>query len=439
MKDNDIKTIVVSGSSWGDEGKGKIVDFLTKNANIVVRFQGGNNAGHTVVVGDEKYKLHLIPSGVVNNKTLLIGNGVVVDPIVLFEEIDMLQKRGIDIDLKISDTAHVIFPFHKLLDGIEEKTKGEYAAGTTKRGIGPTYSDKAARYGIRIYDLLNTDILRKKYDRLYDIKLRIYKAILNTQEDWDLDKEAIFDQYINYGKKIKPMVVKGSYYLNSALKEGKKILFEGAQGALLGIDHGMYPYGTSSITWSGGVCGGAGIAPTLIDYSIGIIKAYTSRVGEGPVPTELSAEIAHQIREQGHEYGTTTGRPRRVGWLDLFNLKYTTMLNNYDSFALTLLDALEGIDELKICVGYEYDGKELETWPIQSEIIQKCTPKYITLPGWKPRTREEWSQISQQGYTAIPENIQNYIKKIEEILDCPCKIVSLGPKREDTIIRGEIW
>ena len=277
-----VKTIVISGSSWGDEGKGKIVDFLAEKADIVVRFQGGNNAGHTVVVKNKKYKLHLIPSGVIFNKVCLIGNGVVLDPKVFFEEIEMLKNEGLTPDVKISDTTHVIFPFHLILDGIEEQAKGDYAAGTTKRGIGPTYSDKAARFGIRVFDLLDENILRPKFDRLYDLKLKIYQAILGTTENWDLEKDTVFQEYIAYGKRLKPLVVKGSYFINQKIKAGKNVLFEGAQGTLLCLDQGMYPYGTSSITWSGGVCGGAGVAPTLIDSSIGVVKAYTSRVGEGP-------------------------------------------------------------------------------------------------------------------------------------------------------------
>ncbi|MHA1646851.1 MAG: adenylosuccinate synthase, partial [Promethearchaeota archaeon] len=386
MQKKNTQTVIISGASWGDEGKGKIVDFLATKAEIVVRFQGGNNAGHTIVVNNIKYKLHLIPSGVVNQKIILIGNGVVIDPKILFEEIQMLEDKGIkeiNSKLKISDTAHVIFPFHCLLDGLEEKTKGKYAAGTTKRGIGPTYTDKMARYGIRVFDLLHEDIFRPKFERLYNIKLKYYKALTGLDKEWDLNKDEIIKDYLHFGQKMKPFVVQGAYFLNKSLNEGKKVLFEGAQGALLGIDHGMYPYGTSSITWSGGVCGGSGIGPTRIDKSLGIIKAYTSRVGGGPVATELDGEIAHQIREQGHEYGTTTGRPRRVGWIDLFNLKYSCMINHYNGLAITLLDALYDIDRIKLCIGYTYEGKELESWPIHPEIIEKCDPKYIEMPGWK--------------------------------------------------------
>ncbi len=438
-KNNTPQTIVVTGSSWGDEGKGKIVDLLADKADIVVRYQGGNNAGHTVVVKGKTYKFHLIPSGTIQGKTVLIGNGVVLDPKVMFEEVKMLEESDIQPKLKIADTTHLIFTFHRILDGIEEKNKGNYAAGTTKRGIGPTYSDKAARYGIRVFDLLNEEIFRKKYERLYELKLKIYKAILETEEDWELDKEEVFQDYLKYGKRLKPYVVKGAYYLNKALDDGKNLLFEGAQGTLLGIDHGMYPFGTSSITFVGGVSGGTGVAPTRIDKAVGVVKAYTSRVGTGPVPTELKGELANQIREQGHEYGTTTGRPRRVGWIDTFNLKYSIMINNYDSLAITLLDALEGIDPIKIGVGYTMNGEPVETWPIQSESIEKCEPKYIEMPGWGPRSSEEWSKIAAQGYNALPEEIKNYLAKLEEIFGKKFSIVSIGPDRADTIVREAIW
>jgi adenylosuccinate synthase len=439
MEQKKVQAVVVSGASWGDEGKGKIVDYLSFKADIVARFQGGNNAGHTVVVKNKKYKFHLIPSGVISGKIIVIGNGVVIDPKVLFEELSMLEEEGFQPDLKISDTAHVIFPFHKLLDGLEEKSKGKYAAGTTKRGIGPTYADKAARYGLRVFDLLHEDIFRAKFERLYALKHQIYKVISGSEKDWDLNKEEIIQTYLKFGIKLKPYVTQTAFYLNSALDKGQTILFEGAQGALLGIDQGMYPYGTSSITWAGGVSGGTGVGPTRIDKVLGVIKAYTSRVGEGPVPTELDGEIANQIREQGHEYGTTTGRPRRVGWIDLFNLKYAAMINHYDGLAITLLDALEGVNPIKICVGYKYRGEKLDSWPIHSEIIDECEPEYIEMPGWEPRSAEKWTEIAHNGFSALPLEIRNYIARIEEILEIPIIIVSIGPDREDTIIRNDIW
>ncbi|MHA1776771.1 MAG: adenylosuccinate synthase [Promethearchaeota archaeon] len=439
MIEKKTQTIIVTGASWGDEGKGKIVDYLASEADIVARFQGGNNAGHTVVVKGEKYKFHLIPSGAIKNKTIVIGNGVVIDPKVLFEELNMLESRGFTPSLKISDTAHVIFPFHILLDGIEEETKGNYAAGTTKRGIGPTYSDKAARYGLRVFDLLDESIFRPKFNRLYELKLKQYKALTGKTEDWDLDREEIIQNYLEYGKKMKPYVISSAYYLNSLLDKGKRILFEGAQGCLLGIDHGMYPFGTSSNTWAGGVPGGCGVSPTRIEKIIGVIKAYTSRVGGGPLPTELEGDLAHQIREQGHEYGTTTGRPRRVGWIDLVALKYACMINNYNALAITMLDALEGVNPVKLCVGYKYNGKIMDSWPIHSEIIKKCITEYIEMPGWAARPAEEWSNIAKQGFDSLPDEIKNYICKIEEILGVPISVISIGPNREDTILKEQFW
>lgn len=439
MNKKKTQTIVVTGASWGDEGKGKIVDYLASEAEIVARFQGGNNAGHTVVVKGEKYKFHLIPSGAIKNKIIVIGNGVVIDPKVLFEELTMLESKGFTPTLKISETAHVIFPFHILLDGIEEESKGNYAAGTTKRGIGPTYSDKAARYGLRVFDLLDESIFRPKFNRLYDLKLKQYKALTGKTEDWDLNREEIIQNYLEYGQKMKPYVIASAYYLNSQLDEGKRILFEGAQGCLLGLDHGMYPFGTSSITWAGGVPGGCGVSPTRIQKIIGVIKAYTSRVGGGPLPTELDGDLAHQIREQGHEYGTTTGRPRRVGWIDLVALKYATMINNYNALAITMLDALEGVNPVRLCVGYKYKDEILESWPIHSEIIENCVPEYIEMPGWAPRSPEEWSKIAKQGFDSLPEEIKNYIGKIEEILKVPISIISIGPNREDTILKEQFW
>ncbi|MBD3352653.1 MAG: adenylosuccinate synthase [Candidatus Lokiarchaeota archaeon] len=449
-----VRSIAVIGSSWGDEGKGKVVDLLSGKADAVVRYQGGNNAGHTVVVNNEKYKFHLLPSGAIQNKEIIIGNGVVIDPEVLFREIEILESKGFTPNLVISSTAHVIFPFHRYLDGLEEATKKEYAAGTTKRGIGPTYSDKAARYGLRIYDLTEPDIFKPKFQRLFNLKKKVVQAI---GADWPFNVEEIENQYLEYGRKLKKYMKDTTYYINKLLEQNKKIIFEGAQGTLLGIDHGMYPFGTSSITWAGGISAGAGVSPKKIDKIIGIIKAYTSRVGEGPVPTELGilsdskkgdpikencvtdADIGHRIREQGHEYGTTTGRPRRVGWIDLVSLKYACILNAYDHLCITLLDAMGGLKEVKLCVKYKLDGEVSDQWPIQSEIIERCEPVYIKMPGWEALPAEKWTDIAAKGYNALPEAIRNYISKIEEILGIPLSIISIGPNRSDTIIRHNIW
>lgn len=425
------KTIAIAGLSWGDEGKGKTTDFIAQNADIVTRFQGGANAGHTVVVNGKKFKFKLLPSGAPLEKILVIGNGVVVDPEMLIEEINNLKSMGKKVDLKLSSTAHVVFPFHKVLDGLEEEKKGDYKAGTTKRGIGPTYSDKAARWGIRVFDLINPKLLKMKLEKLYSLK----KKVINYYDpEWNTDLETIYNQYLEFGNILREYVIDTAYYLNKQIDNGKKVLFEAAQGTLLGIDHGMYPFGTSSNSNSLGISAGTGVPPKKINKVLGILKAYTSRVGHGNVPTELNNEIGEKIREQGNEYGTVTGRPRRVGWLDLFNMKYSVMINGTDYLAITLLDALEGINPLKICTNYKINGELLESWPIQAELIEKCEPVYTTMEGWEKISREEWSQIAKKGYEALPESMKRYLEKIEEILGTKIALISLGPERSDTIV-----
>ncbi|MFX0022286.1 MAG: adenylosuccinate synthase [Candidatus Hermodarchaeota archaeon] len=429
------KTIAVIGLSFGDEGKGKFVDFLAQKADIVVRYNGGNNAGHTIEANGVKYKFKLMPSGAPLEKEGVIANGCVVDPKVLLEEIDNLKNLNKKINLKLSSTAHVIFPFHRILDGLEEKTKGDYAAGTTKRGIGPTYSDKAARWGLRMFDLINPDLLKLKLEKLFKIK----KDLINVYDpNWDTDFNAIYEEYQSYGERLKPYVIDTAYYLNKAIDSGTKILFEAAQGSLLGIDHGFYPYGTSSNANALGICAGTGIPPKKIGKIIGIVKAYTSRVGEGKFPTELFDKTAEKIREQGHEYGTVTGRPRRVGWLDLFNIKYGTMINGVDKIVITLLDALQGINPIKICTDYKLDGNILESWPIQSEIIEDCIPIYKTFEGWDEKTREQWMEIAESGYDALPETMKIYIQAIKETLKTDIAMVSIGPDRKETIVLEDI-
>jgi len=430
------QTIAIIGSSWGDEGKGKLVDFVSKTADIAVRFQGGNNAGHTVVVNNKRYKFHLLPSAVIQNKIIVIANGVVIDPAVLFSELEYIRTEGFNPKLIVSSTAHIIFPFHNYIDELEEEHKELHAAGTTKRGIGPCYSDKASRYGIRVFDLIHPEIFRSKWDKLVEVRKRFVESMGG---EWNFDIKAIFQQYVEYGKRLEPFVRDTAYYLNEALDQGKRIVFEGAQGSLLCIDHGMYPYGTSSTTWAGGISAGTGISPKRIDKIVGIIKAYTSRVGGGPLPTELHDETGNLIREQGNEYGTTTGRPRRIGWIDLVNLKYACMLNRYDALSISLLDVLGGIKKLKLCVKYIRNGEELDTWPIQSEIIQECNPKYIEMPGWKTLPEEQWSKTAQQGYHALPKEMRDYIETIETYLKVPISFISIGPNRNDSIVRNPIW
>ncbi|MFX0004142.1 MAG: adenylosuccinate synthase [Candidatus Hodarchaeota archaeon] len=429
------KTIAVVGLSWGDEGKGKFVDFLAQKADIVVRYNGGNNAGHTINANGVKYKFKLMPSGAPLEKEGIIANGCVVDPKVLLEEIENLKKLNKKVNLKLSSTAHVIFPFHRVLDGLEEKTKGNYAAGTTKRGIGPAYSDKAARWGLRVFDLINPHLLKSKLEKLFNIK----KELINIYDpSWDIDLETIYEEYKSYGEHLKPFVIDTAYYLNNAIDSGKKVLFEAAQGSLLCLDHGFYPFGTSSNANALGISAGTGIPPKKIHKIIGIVKAYTSRVGEGKFPTELFNEKAKKIRDQGHEYGTVTGRPRRVGWLDLFNIKYGVMINGVDKIVITLLDALQGINRIKICTAYELDGELLESWPIQSEIIEDCKPIYKTFEGWEEKTREEWLNIAEKGYNAIPETMKRYIQAIRDTLEIDIAMISIGPDRKETIVLEDI-
>ncbi|MFX1496144.1 MAG: adenylosuccinate synthase [Promethearchaeota archaeon] len=413
------------------EGKGKFVDFLAQRSDIVVRYNGGNNAGHTIVADGIKYKFKLMPSGAPLEKENVIANGVVVDPKVLLEEIDNLKNLNKKINLKLSSTAHVIFPFHRILDGLEEESKGEYSAGTTKRGIGPAYADKAARWGIRIFDLINPDILKSKLEKLFKIK----KALINVYDpNWDMDIGIIYKEYKDYGERLKPYVIDTAYYLNKEINAGKKVLFEGAQGNLLGLDHGMYPYGTSSNANALGISAGSGIPPKKLGKIYGIIKAYTSRVGEGIIPTELFGDIAEIIRKQGHEYGTVTGRPRRVGWIDLFNIKYGIMLNGIDKVIITLLDVLEGINPIKMCTGYKLNEKILESWPIHHEIIEKSAPIYKEFEGWDKRSREEWSEIARKGYNSLPATMKAYLQSIKEELQTNISMISIGPERKDTIV-----
>ncbi|MFX1469488.1 MAG: adenylosuccinate synthase [Promethearchaeota archaeon] len=413
------------------EGKGKFVDFLAQKADIVVRYNGGNNAGHTINANGIKYKFKLMPSGAPLEKEGVIANGCVVDPKVLLGEIENLKKLNKSINLKLSSTAHVIFPFHRILDGLEEKTKGEYAAGTTKRGIGPAYSDKAARWGLRIFDLINPEILKPKLEKLFKIK----KELIHIYDpDWVGNLEKIYEEYKSYGEKLKPYVIDTAYYLNKVIDSGKKVLFEAAQGNLLALDFGMYPYGTSSNANALGICAGTGIPPKKIGKIIGIVKAYTSRVGEGIFPTELFNNIAEKIREQGQEYGTVTGRPRRVGWLDLFNIKYGTIINGVDKIVITLLDALQGINPIKICTGYKLDGEVLESWPIQHEIIEKCTPIYRSFKGWNELSREKWREIAKKGYDALPSTMKLYLQAIREELKIDIAMISIGPDRDETIV-----
>ncbi len=419
-----MSVTVLVGSQWGDEGKGKIVDILSENYDIVTRYQGGANAGHTVRIGDKQFILHLIPSGILRDGVVcVIGNGVVIDPSALLEEIELLKKNNFDVEgrLFISHNAHLIMPYHKLLDSINES--GGNKIGTTGRGIGPCYIDKYARKGIKIVDLLNRKALEEKIRANLKEKNNLLKKVYEHEE---LDVEEIIKQYVEFDKIIDKYVKDVPSFLNNAIAEGKSVLLEGAQGALLDVDHGTYPYVTSSSPTSGGACTGTGIPPTKIDSVIGIVKAYTTRVGYGPFPTELLDDEGENLRKIGAEYGATTGRPRRCGWFDAFLVGYSAMINGIDSVAVTKLDVLGGFDEIKVCVGYELNGKQIKSFPTDVERLSKVNPIYETLPGWK-------SDISDcLSYSELPENTKSYLNFIAKKSGIKIKIISVGPKRQQT-------
>jgi len=428
-----MSAFVVLGAQWGDEGKGKMTDYLAESAEVVVRTQGGNNAGHTVEVGEKQYKLHLIPSGILyGSKLNIIGNGVVLDPKGFFEEIEYLEKLGVEItpnNLIVSDRAQLIMPYHKLLDSLKEKSRGKNDIGTTGKGIGPCYTDKAERSGIRVCDLMHTEVFAERLKENVDFKNEIITKIFGAEK---LDFQAIYDEYIILAERLRPFVADISVRVYDAIKAGKKVLFEGAQGTLLDIDYGTYPYVTSSNTIAGGVCTGAGIGPTMIDGAVGIAKAYTTRVGKGPFPTELLNEVGEWIREKGHEFGVTTGRSRRCGWLDLVILKSSARLNGLTSFTVTKIDTLAGLEKLQVCVGYKYDGKVIDYIPASLEDLAKCEPIYEEFEGW------DTSIENARSYEELPENAKKYLKRIEEFTGTPICIVSVGPRRDQTIKVGAL-
>ncbi|MEJ5226689.1 adenylosuccinate synthase [Thermodesulfovibrio sp.] len=421
-----MSTLVIVGAQWGDEGKGKIVDFLTEKCDYVVRFQGGCNAGHTVVVGDEKYVLHLIPSGILHKgKKCIIGNGVVLDPSGLLKEIDTLLSKGVEIDnsLYIAKHCHLIMPYHI---AIEEQAEKKKKIGTTKKGIGPCYTDKIARNGVRAVDLLYPEILRNKIK----VNLEIINFLLkNLYDAKELEEEKIFEQYMDYSEKLKKYIFDTDILINKAIDSGKNVLFEGAQGTLLDIDHGTYPYVTSSNTIAGGACTGTGVSPIKIDKILGIVKAYTTRVGEGPFPTEIKDSLGEEIRKKGGEYGATTGRPRRCGWLDFVGLRHALRVNGFTGIAITKLDILDGMDKIKVCVGYKYGNTILEEFPKEIEILQNCIPIYEELPGWSEKT------AGIRDYEKLPRNAQKYLQFIEDSLNVKIQIISTGQKRDEIIIK----
>jgi len=415
---------LVIGTQWGDEGKGKVVDYFSKDAHYVIRYQGGNNAGHTIKVGKEIYTLHLIPSGVIQGKTGIIGNGVVVDPEVLIDEINELRIRGITPKLLISDRANIIMSYHKILDGAEEKYLKNAKIGTTKRGIGPCYSDKISRKGIRAIDLLNKESLSKKLDIILPIKEKLFEIY---KIDEKLDKNMILKKYLDYGKSLRDYIVPAHIEINKAINSGKKILFEGAQGTMLDVDFGTYPYTTSSHTIAGGSSIGSGVGPHHINDIIGIVKAYTTRVGGGPLPTEQINEIGKHLQTKGGEFGATTGRPRRCGWLDLVVVKHSCMISGITKIAITKLDVLNGLDKIKVCIKYDLNKKEIDYFPANIDDVKKCRPIYKDFKGWK----EIKSGTSK--FERLPEQAKKYLKFIEKELKIPISIVSIGPARNETI------
>lgn len=425
-----MASVVVVGTQWGDEGKGKITDYLSEKAEVVARYQGGNNAGHTIVFDGKKYKLHLIPSGIFyKEKICVIGNGMVIDPKALVTELKYLHDLGVDTsNLRISNRAHVILPYHIKLDIVEEESKGANKIGTTKKGIGPAYMDKAARVGIRIADLLDKEEFEAKLERNLKEKNRMFEKYYEVE---GFTKEEILDEYFGYGQQIAQYVVDTSVVLNDALDEGKRVLFEGAQGVMLDIDQGTYPFVTSSNPIAGGVTIGSGVGPSKINHVVGVSKAYTTRVGDGPFPTELNNEIGDRIREVGNEYGTTTGRPRRVGWFDSVVVRHARRVSGITDLSLNSIDVLTGIETLKICVAYQYKGEVIKEFPASLKVLAECEPVYEELPGWT----EDITGV--KSLDELPANARHYVERISQLTGIPLTIFSVGPDRNQTnLVRG---
>ncbi|TJY41727.1 adenylosuccinate synthase [Cohnella pontilimi] len=427
-----MSTVVVVGTQWGDEGKGKITDFLAEKADVVARYQGGNNAGHTILIQGKKYKLTMIPSGIFNeNKLCVIGNGMVINPAALVEEIQYIHDNGFSTDnLKISDRAHVIMPYHLVLDALEEDRKADNKIGTTRKGIGPAYMDKAARNGIRIADLMVAEEFTEKARRLIAEKNQMIAQMYGGEP---LDAESIIGEYLSLAEKLRPYVTDTSVVLNDAIDEGKKVLFEGAQGVMLDIDQGTYPYVTSSNPSAGGVCIGAGVGPSKIEQVIGVAKAYTTRVGDGPFPTELHGDLATWIRDRGHEYGTVTGRPRRVGWFDSVVVRHARRVSGITGLSLNSLDVLTGLETVKICTAYRYRGELMQHYPANLKILAECEAVYEELPGWS----EDISGVKK--LEDLPANTRRYVERVCELTGIPIAIFSVGRNREQTNQVAEIY
>ncbi len=431
-----MSVVVTVGCQWGDEGKGKIIDFLCRDADVVSRHQGGNNAGHTIFAEGKQYIFHLIPSGILNpNAFNVVGNGVVVDPINLIKELDNLNEQGVKVTpdrFRISGQAHLILEYHRTLDELSEKRLDKKGLGTTKRGIGPAYMDKAARCGVRLFDLLDEAALRQRLESTVPLKNDLIQKVYGGEP---VDIEKIFKLLVDCGERLAPFICDTSEIIEDALNQNKKILCEGAQGTLLDIDYGTYPFLTSSSTTVGGVCTGSAIPPNKISFVLGIAKAYTTRVGSGPFPTELFDEEADRLRNAGPvgEFGATTGRPRRCGWLDAPLLRYTRRVNGLDGIALTRLDILKDVDEIQVCTKYQYGDETFEVMPADSNKHQYCKPVYETVPSWD----EDISAITE--FDKLPANAQSYVKAIEEWTGTPIVIISVGPGREQTIVRTDLF
>ncbi|KXT75918.1 adenylosuccinate synthase [Streptococcus sp. DD12] len=427
-----MTSVVVVGTQWGDEGKGKITDFLSQDAEVIARYQGGDNAGHTIVIDGKKFKLHLIPSGIFfPEKISVIGNGMVVNPKSLVEELDYLHGEGVSTDnLRISDRAHVILPYHIKLDQLQEASKGANKIGTTNKGIGPAYMDKAARVGIRIADLLDKEIFAERLKTNLAEKNRLFSKMYECDE---LAFDDIFEAYYAYGQRIKDYVTDTSVILNDALDQGKRVLFEGAQGVMLDIDQGTYPFVTSSNPVAGGVTIGSGVGPSKINKVVGVCKAYTSRVGDGPFPTELFDAVGDRIREIGHEYGTTTGRPRRVGWFDSVVMRHSRRVSGITNLSLNCVDVLSGLETVKICVAYDLDGQRIDHYPASLEQLKRCKPIYEELPGWSEDI------TACRSLDELPENARNYVRRVGELVGVRISTFSVGPDRDQTNILDSVW
>ncbi|WP_261303379.1 adenylosuccinate synthase [Paenibacillus andongensis] len=427
-----MSTVVVVGTQWGDEGKGKITDFLAESAEVVARYQGGNNAGHTIIISGKKYKLTMIPSGIFyKDKACVIGNGMVINPAALIEEINYIHDNGFTTtNLNISDRAHVIMPYHLLLDGLEEDRKGDSKIGTTRKGIGPCYMDKAARNGIRIADLMDAEEFELKLRRIVAEKNVVIEQVYGSK---GLDVEPILKEYLEYAEVIRPYVTDTSVVLNEYIDQGRRVLFEGAQGVMLDIDQGTYPYVTSSNPTAGGVCIGSGVGPTKIHNIIGVAKAYTTRVGDGPFPTELDNEIGAWIREKGFEYGTVTGRPRRVGWFDSVVVRHARRVSGITGLSLNSIDVLTGLETVKICTGYMYRGELIEHYPASLKAISECEAVYEEMPGWT----EDVS--GARTLSDLPENARHYVERVSQLTGIPIAIFSVGRNREQTNLVRPIY